>query len=200
VLLTLHGYSLLLDIYTPSNATSSSALPVKVFLYGENNSGGSISDPAYLGCNSAKDAIMVTINYRLGPLGFLSLPSAGLGGNYAIQDQLLALQWIQDNIQFFGGDPKKVLLFGQSSRALDTYVLGALPQAPSLFSAAAGESGAGADIPTIKEASTFTSKFVNMLNCSTTDSDCIRAASIAQLKQVFSTLQNTTVQTAATLW
>jgi carboxylesterase type B len=143
---------------------------------------------------------MVTINYRLGPLGFLSLPSAGFGGNYGIQDQLLALQWIQDNIQFFGGNPKKVLLFGQSAGAIDTYVLSTLPQAPSLFSAAAAESSAGQDIATIEEASAFTSKFVEMLNCSTTDGDCIRAASTAQLKQVFQTLQVVTVQSAATLW
>jgi carboxylesterase type B len=139
----LYGYSLLLDIYAPSNTTSSSALPVKVFLYGENNSGGSISDPEYLGCNSAKDAIIVTVNCRLGPLGFLSLLSAGFSGNYGIQDQLLALQWIQNNIQFFSGDPKKVLRFGQSTGVTNTYILSTLLQALSLFSAAAAKSVAG---------------------------------------------------------
>jgi carboxylesterase type B len=60
----------------------------------------------YDGCNVAETgAIVVTINYRLGPLGYLALESAGFGGNQGIQDALLALQWVQDNIAAFGGDP-----------------------------------------------------------------------------------------------
>ncbi len=94
----------------------------------------------------------MTVNYRLGPLGWLALPGAGIGGNYGLQDQLLALQWVQENIGSFGGDPKKVLLYGESAGALKTFVLSTLPQAPSLISAAAIESGGGREIATVEQA------------------------------------------------
>lgn len=95
----------MLDIWAPANATSTSKLPVKVWLYGGYNENGGISDALYNGCFSAEDAVVVSINYRLGPLGYLALESAGLTGNYGTQDQLLGLQWVQENIGAFGGDP-----------------------------------------------------------------------------------------------
>ena len=98
--------SLYLDVWTPTNATADSALPVRVWVYGGANSAGGISDPLYDGCNIASgDALLVSINYRLGPLGFLALDSAGITGNQATQDILLALEWVQENIAAFGGDP-----------------------------------------------------------------------------------------------
>jgi carboxylesterase type B len=59
----------------------------------------------YTGCYAAENAIQVNINYRVGPLGFLAADKAGIGGNFGIQDQLLALKWIKANIESFGGDP-----------------------------------------------------------------------------------------------
>lgn len=60
----------------------------------------------YNGCElAATDVVIVSVNYRLGPFGWLSLLSANLTGNFGLQDQLLALQWVQDNIADFGGDP-----------------------------------------------------------------------------------------------
>lgn len=98
--------SLYLNIWAPSNATSSSALPVKVWIYGGGEDAGGISYYLYDGCNVAqKDALLVTINYRLGPLGFLALENAGIRGNQGIQDLLLALEWVKTNIVAFGGDP-----------------------------------------------------------------------------------------------
>ena len=94
--------SLYLDVWKPANATAGSALPVRVWIYGGANSAGGISDPLYDGCNIASgDAMLVSINYRLGPLGFLALDSAGIAGNQAIQDILLALEWVQENIAAF---------------------------------------------------------------------------------------------------
>jgi len=179
--------SLFLNIYAPSNATNSSALPVKVWLYGGFNQAGGISDPTYNGCFAATDSIFVSVNYRLGPLGFLSLPTAGLAGNYGLQDQLLALQWIQENIASFGGDPRRVLLFGQSAGAADTLTLATLPLAPSLFSAAAVESG-NRDFPTTQEAQPYNAMFARKLSCSLTDANCLRAASLTALNDTVLTM------------
>lgn len=95
-------YSLYLDIWMPPGAQN---LPVKIWIYGGGNTAGSISNPTYNGCNLATDAVVVSVNYRLGPLGFLGLQSYGIQGNMGIQDHLLGLQWVKENIQHFGGDP-----------------------------------------------------------------------------------------------
>lgn len=93
----------------PSNATSSYSLPVKVWIYGGGNNAGGISDALYDGCNvAAAGAVFVSINYRVGPLGFLALESAGIPGNQGISDILMGLQWVQKNIASFGGDPVSV--------------------------------------------------------------------------------------------
>ena len=85
---------------------SGSNLPVKVWIYGGGEDAGSISNPTYDGCYLAPSGtIVVSINYRLGPLGFLALENAGIDGNFGIQDILAGLQWIQENIAAFGGDP-----------------------------------------------------------------------------------------------
>jgi carboxylesterase type B len=76
---------------------------VKFWVYGGGDEGGSRSDPLCNGCNLATDSIVVSIAYRLGALGFLSLESSGIAGNFAVQDLLLALQWVQDNVAAFGG-------------------------------------------------------------------------------------------------
>ncbi len=91
-------------MYTPATAAKGDNLPVKVWIHGGADDAGGIASPQFDGCFSATDSILVTINYRLGPLGFLAVEAAGLTGNYGIQDQLLALQWVQDNIGAFGGD------------------------------------------------------------------------------------------------
>jgi carboxylesterase type B len=96
-----------LDIWAPSKDTQISGLPVKVWIYGGGEQSGGISNPMYNGCNSAAEgsSLVVGINYRLGPLGFLALESAGIAGNQGILDILMGLQWIQENIAAFGGDP-----------------------------------------------------------------------------------------------
>jgi len=78
---------------------------VKVWIYGGGEENGFISDPLYDGCYLATDSVVVSVAYRLGPLGFLALESAGIGGNFGVQDILLGLQWVQSNIAAFGGDP-----------------------------------------------------------------------------------------------
>ena len=102
--------SLYINVWRPANTTSTSKLPVKVWFYGGSDTAGGISDAMYNGCELATDAVVVSANYRLGPFGWLSLLSANLTGNFGTQDQLLALQWVQENVADFGGDPVSPLL------------------------------------------------------------------------------------------
>ncbi|KAK6216052.1 hypothetical protein LQW54_003826 [Pestalotiopsis sp. IQ-011] len=160
---------LYINVYTPAETTNLSSLPVKVRAYGGGNIGGATSYPLYDACSLATDAIVVTFNYRLGPLGFLALDSAGVKGNMAIQDYLAALGWVKENVANFGGDSSKVLLFGQSSGADDAFVVSTLPEARSLISAAVFESGGGLDIVPYEIAQLSGSSFAETLNCSTND-------------------------------
>lgn len=90
----------------PPNATSASDLPVKVWIHGGGEQGGGMQNPLYDGCNlAAHDTLVVSLSYRLGPLGFLTLASAGIAGNFGIQDVILGLEWVQSNIAAFGGNP-----------------------------------------------------------------------------------------------
>ncbi|KAK6541863.1 hypothetical protein TWF694_007641 [Orbilia ellipsospora] len=178
---------LFVNVWVPQNASNTSAtLPVKVWVYGGANLEGSINTPDYSGCQLAEDgAITVSIAYRLGALGYLALQSAGISGNFGIQDVLLGLQWVQDNIGKFGGDKDKVLLFGQSAGAYDSWIISTLPQAPSLMRAAALLSGGGVDFQTNSSAQIAGAQFAGLVNCSTTDASCLRKKTPTELIDVF---------------
>lgn len=148
---------------------SKSNLPVKVFAHGGANTDGSASYPLYDLCHLATDSIAVAIQYRLGPLGFLALESAGIEGNMGIKDQLAALEWVQTNIAAFGGDSKKVLLFGQSSGADDVFAIASLTQAKSLVSSVICESGGGFDLHVNETMQNVGADYAIGLNCSSTD-------------------------------
>ncbi|KAK6529504.1 hypothetical protein TWF281_008677 [Arthrobotrys megalospora] len=180
---------LYLNIWVPERADGQTDpdLPVKVWVHGGANIGGSIMNPQYDGCKlSAEGAIVVNIAYRLGPLGFLALESAGIHGNFGIQDILLGLQWVQDNIGKFGGDKNKVLLFGQSAGAWNSWIISTLPSAPNLMRAVALESGGGANFQTNSSAQLGGAAFAANANCSTTDGACLRRLSPQQLNEVLS--------------
>lgn len=172
---------LYLDIYVPPNTSNTSLLPVKVWVYGGGEMGGGVANALYTGCNLATDAIVVTVNYRVGPLGFLALSSAGIEGNFGIQDIILALQWVQSNIVTFGGDKTKVLVFGQSAGAVNTFFISTLAEAPSLMNAAIMESGGGRDAPINSSFQATGTKYAQRLNCSVTDVSCLRSKSPFEL-------------------
>ena len=122
--------------------------PVMVWIHGGGFYQGSGSTESYDGAALAlKGVILVTINYRLGPFGFLAHPGLSeesdrhISGNYGLLDQVAALQWIQDNIRAFGGDPERVLIFGESGGARSVCFLMATPLSKGLFSRAAVQSG-----------------------------------------------------------
>ncbi len=138
---------LYLNIWTPAKKVEEQ-LPVIVWIYGGGYINGSASMPLYWGDLLArKGVIVVTIAYRLGPLGFLAHPELTResphhsSGNYGLMDQIAALEWIHRNIGAFGGDPKNVTIAGQSSGAISVSILMASPLAKGLFQRAIGESG-----------------------------------------------------------
>lgn len=125
-------------------------LPVMVFIHGGGNTQGSaakisndarIYDGSYL---AGGDAVVVTLNYRLGALGWLVHPALeqnGTAGNLGLQDQAAALQWVRDNAAAFGGNPDRVMLFGQSGGAVDVCALLSSEKTAGLFDRAAMQSG-----------------------------------------------------------
>jgi len=112
---------LFLNIFSPLQASSSSSkLPVMIFIHGGNFKQGYAGGPLYDGVNLVEFAnvILVTINYRLGALGQLWSAEAGMSGNYGFLDQKVAMKWVWNNIEFFGGDNARITLFGQSAGAV----------------------------------------------------------------------------------
>ncbi|KAK4866818.1 hypothetical protein LT330_007981 [Penicillium expansum] len=142
---------LYLNVFTPllpHDDTKSTALrPVAVYLYGGGFTKGTASMIDYDGGNfaSRSDVVVVTLNYRLGALGFLSTGNLTTG-SYGIQDQILALKWVQKHISAFGGDPSHVTVFGQSSGGQSVVALISSTAAKGLFSGALVQS-ANFDLP-----------------------------------------------------
>lgn len=108
---------LYLNIWQPTDKNNkNSKLPVMVWIYGGGFLHGAASRLEYIGNRlAARGIVVVSFNYRVGALGFLVSTSDGLFGNYGLHDQKLALQWVQDHIANFGGDPTRVTLFGEAS-------------------------------------------------------------------------------------
>ncbi|XP_055532251.1 esterase B1-like [Wyeomyia smithii] len=113
---------LYLNIYSPKLPRKNEPvekLPVMVFIHGGGLIGGHADSSMYLPSYLLQEGvIVVTVNYRLGVLGFLCLPQAGIEGNAGLKDQRMALRWINQNIEKFGGDPNNVTMFGASSGAI----------------------------------------------------------------------------------
>jgi carboxylesterase type B len=180
---------LYLNIWVPGGTTASAQLPVMVFIHGgafyqgsggaSTTAGGTVAGNLYDGTYLAASgkAIVVTFNYRLGALGFLS---RGGKDNFGFADQILALQWVRTNIASFGGNPHDVTLFGESAgaKAVGLHVL-ASPGSAGLFQAAIMESNAlGFPYKDISHAQALSSAF-----CSGGSSLCTAATSACDLVQ-----------------
>jgi len=191
---------LFLNIWTSRPAVAAK-LPVLVFIHGGAFTSGSGDVPVYDGEALARDGVViVTINYRVGPLGFLAHPAltaesehpAGAqhsgnaphhgSGNYGLLDQIAALQWVQQNIRTFGGDATHVAVAGQSAGAMSVADLLASPLAKGLFSAAIADSGIGGrgvPMQTLAEAEKAGEAFASAKKASTVEE--LRAIPAAQL-------------------
>lgn len=140
---------LFLNVWTAAKSASDKRA-VMVFIYGGDFNEGSSSVAVYNGAALAmKGVVVVTFNYRVGPLGFLALPELTQesehhsSGNYGLLDQIAALEWVHRNIRGFGGDPKRVTIFGQSAGAISVADLMRSPLAQGLFARAIAESAPG---------------------------------------------------------
>ncbi len=135
---------LFLNVWAPAHANKA---PVIVWIYGGGLVFGSTWEPYYNGRNfAAHGVVFVSMNYRLGVLGWLALPALsaesphGVSGNYGLLDQIEALKWVKKNIAVFGGDPNNVTIMGESAGGLSVAYLLASPLARGLFQKAIGES------------------------------------------------------------
>ena len=141
---------LFLDVTTPG--CDDSRRPVMVWIHGGGFTSGSGSTPWYDGASLSErgDVVVVTINYRLGALGFLWLgdldPRYASSGVNGLLDQAAALRWVRENIAAFGGDPQNVTIFGESAGAMSVVTHLALPTSAGLFRRAIAQSGAGGNV------------------------------------------------------
>ena len=138
---------LYLNVWTPAKSARE-RVPVLVWIYGGGFSGGATSIPTYSGEKLAKrGVVLVSIAYRVGTLGFLAHPALSAesknraSGNYGLLDMIAGLEWIQKNIAAFGGDPRRVTIFGESAGGIAVSMLCASPLAKGLFQGAISQSG-----------------------------------------------------------
>ncbi|MFF3209639.1 carboxylesterase/lipase family protein [Streptomyces sp. NPDC002886] len=170
---------LTLNVWTPG--TDDAKRPVLVWIHGGGFISGSGSMPNYSGETFARDGdlVVVTVNYRLGPLGYLYFGEDGAGGNFWLTDQLAALRWVRQNIASFGGDPDDITLAGQSGGALSVAALAGAraagrPGRPPFRRAILQSPPLGLKIPTRAESLERTAAFLDILG----------AANVTELRAV----------------
>lgn len=164
---------LVLNVFTP--AADDRRRPVMVWIHGGGFTSGSGRSPYYNASKLAErgDVVVVTVNYRLGALGFLYLDHvagdlAGSGVN-GLRDQIESLRWVRDNIAGFGGDPGRVTIFGESAGAMSIGALLAAPEATGLFHQAVLQSGAAENVLAPETAMRVTESFLDHLDLTGAD-------------------------------
>ena len=182
---------LFLNVTTPSSRTSDGrGRPVLVWIHG----GGLTQDGArnYDGTKLMRSGlVVVTINYRLGALGFLAHPAlasrtGGPAGNYGLMDQQAALRWVKRNIAQFGGDPSNVTIAGQSAGGLSVLAHLVSPSSRGLFHRAIVQSGAFAlNQQALAEAKAAGTAFATRVGCSSQTARCLRALPVSALVSNF---------------
>ena len=180
---------LYLNVYTPATAGPQSRLPVMVWIHGGAYTAGSSN--GYDGRELARKdgVVVVTLNYRLGALGWLALPAlsaegGGSSGNYGLLDQQAALGWVKRNITAFGGDPAKVTVAGESAGGMSACAHLASPQSAGLFRGVIIQSGlctSPGNAVTLGQAETRNARYVSDVGCQVTDLACLRVVNPVKL-------------------
>jgi para-nitrobenzyl esterase len=184
-----------LNVWTP--APDDGRRPVMVWIHGGGFMTGAGSTPWYDGRGFVRsgDVVVVTINYRLGALGFLHLAEVGGeawagSGNCGILDQVAALTWVRDNIAAFGGDPANVTVFGESAGAMSVGTLLGLPAADGLFRRAILQSGACAHVSASDRATNVAVETLDALGLGTGDLGRLFDVPVAALLAAQETVSN----------
>jgi para-nitrobenzyl esterase len=177
---------LYLNVYTP--ALDGARRPVLFWIHGGGFNHGAGTQPSYNGGRLAVrgDVVVVTINYRIGALGYLYLgahggPSWGAAANAGQLDQIAALRWVRDNIERFGGDPAQVTIFGESAGGVAVATLLAMPDAQGLFGKAIAQSGTANRLGNTDTASAVTTRYLESLGIPNADPDKLRAVTVEAL-------------------
>jgi para-nitrobenzyl esterase len=170
---------LYLNVFTPS--ADRARRPVLFWIHGGGFTTGSGSQALYDGGALAErgDVVVVTINYRLGALGYLHLP--GADANLGQLDQIAALRWTRDNIRAFGGDPEQVTIFGESAGGMAVATLLGMPGARGLFRAAIPQSGAAHNVHSRESSARVTAAFLDAVGQSTPELAKLRALPAAKV-------------------
>ncbi len=177
---------LYLNVYTPDKTTATRAKrPVMVWFHGGGLFSGESND--YDGSKLVKrgGVVVVTINYRVGALGFFSHPAINGEGhpaiNYGIMDQQSALKWVKANIAAFGGDPSNVTIFGQSGGGTAVMANMQSPLSKGLFNKAINESGVRIGVTSPEFARKLGEDFATSAGCTDQSATCLRALSVEQV-------------------
>lgn len=171
-----------LNVWMPLASPPEGGWPVMVWIHGGSFTSGASGEAVYDGTAlAARGVVLVSINYRLGVFGYLALPALQAEdphhsvGNYGTLDQLEALRWVQGNIQGFGGNPKKVTIFGQSAGGMAVCTLLASPLAKGLLQQAIIQSGGCEYVKTLEQGFDYGQKLARLYGCDPADLACLRA-------------------------
>jgi para-nitrobenzyl esterase len=180
---------LYLNVWTP--AIDDRKRPVMVWIHGGGFRSGTGGSPLYSPRFLLRrgDVVVVTLNYRLGALGFLNLNEVTRGripstGNEGLLDQIAALRWVRDNIAAFGGDPDQVTVFGESAGGMSVGALLGAPAARGLFQRAIPQSGAASTARTLERAAYVAERFLEKIGLQPHDCDGLRALDPRRLIEV----------------
>ena len=188
---------LFLNVFTPENAKDGDKLPVLVYIHGGGFTGGCGHEKHFDGPVWPREGIIgVTLNYRLGPMGFVCLPqlaeeTGGFTGNYGLYDQMTAIRWVKDNIAAFGGDPENITIMGQSAGAASVQLQSCSPMTKGLFQKAIMSSGCGLGgmlASTVEKSCAFWQEV--MTRCGCEDLEQFRALPVEKLFEAWQTAKN----------
>lgn len=192
---------LYLNVWSPG--ADNKRRPVMVWIHGGGFLIDSGSSPWYDGTSFAKegDVVLVTINYRLGPFGFLNLAEFGNeeykeSGNSGLLDQVEALKWVKENISFFGGDPERITIFGESAGGQSVAMLMGMPSAKGLFNQAILQSPSGDLYSSFEDATDLANRMLNTLDIKLSELSKLETMPAEKIIEAAGLLKESTYKTA----
>ncbi|XP_053904474.1 fatty acyl-CoA hydrolase precursor, medium chain-like isoform X2 [Malaclemys terrapin pileata] len=188
---------LFLNVYTPASSDKD-MLPVMVWIHGGGLVIGAASTYDGSALSAFENVVVVTIQYRLGVLGYFSSGDEHARGNWGYLDQVAALQWIQENIEHFGGDPGSVTIFGESAGGISVSALVLSPLANGLFHKAISESGVTIKMLFTAHPEAQANKIARVSGCQSTSSaamvHCLREKTEEEIIEITLKMEFTTLQ------